>query len=138
MDTRVAICGTTSPTSREFHDEFDAWAQGFSEPWAEYDTELADTDDENIRIGVSSASSAYNWDSDKRLEHLDAEGVCAEVLFPNTVPPFFPLGRRHRAGSLERARLPVSVGWSAGTQPVDGRLLRTGAGATSRASLRCS
>jgi predicted TIM-barrel fold metal-dependent hydrolase len=78
--------------AREFHDEFDVWTEGFTEPWAEYDTELADTDDENIRIGVASASSVYNWDSDKRLEHLDAEGICAEVLFPNTVPPFYPSG----------------------------------------------
>ena len=62
------------------------------EPWAEYDTEVADGADENIRIGVASAGSPYNWDSDKRLEHLDAEGIGAEVLFPNTVPPFYPSG----------------------------------------------
>jgi predicted TIM-barrel fold metal-dependent hydrolase len=78
--------------AEEFHDEFDAWAKGFTEPWAEYDKELADTDDPNIRLGVASASSLYNWDSDRRLEHLDAEGICAEVLFPNTVPPFYPSG----------------------------------------------
>jgi predicted TIM-barrel fold metal-dependent hydrolase len=78
--------------AREFHDEFDAWAEGFTEPWAEYDKELADTDDPNIRIGVASASSFYNWDSDSRLKHLEAEGICAEVLFPNTVPPFYPSG----------------------------------------------
>jgi predicted TIM-barrel fold metal-dependent hydrolase len=77
---------------KEFHDEFDTWAEGFTEPWAEYDKELADTDDPNIRLGVASASSLYNWDSNKRLEHLDAEGICAEVLFPNTVPPFYPSG----------------------------------------------
>jgi predicted TIM-barrel fold metal-dependent hydrolase len=76
----------------EFHEEFDAWAEGFFEPWAEYDKELADTDDENLRIGVASSGSIYNWDSDKRLAHLDAEGVAAEVLFPNTVPPFYPSG----------------------------------------------
>jgi predicted TIM-barrel fold metal-dependent hydrolase len=77
---------------KEFRDEFDAWAEGFSEPWAQYDKELADTDDPNIRLGVASASSVYNWDSDKRIEHLDGEGICAEVLFPNTVPPFYPSG----------------------------------------------
>ena len=78
--------------AREFHDEFEAWAEGFTEPWAAYDTELADLDDPNVRLGVASASSPYNWDSAKRLEHLDAEGICAEVLFPNTVPPFYPSG----------------------------------------------
>lgn len=76
--------------AREFHDEFDAWAQQFTEPWADYDRELTDTDDENIRIGVASSMSPYNWDSDKRMEHLDHEGIVAEVLFPNTVPPFYP------------------------------------------------
>ncbi len=33
-----------------------------------------------------------NWDSDRRLRELDADGIVAEVLFPNTVPPFFPSG----------------------------------------------
>jgi predicted TIM-barrel fold metal-dependent hydrolase len=78
--------------AREFHDEFDAWAETFVEPWAEYDREVADGADENTRIGVASAGSPYNWDSDKRIEHLDSEGICAEVLFPNTVPPFYPSG----------------------------------------------
>jgi predicted TIM-barrel fold metal-dependent hydrolase len=76
--------------AREFHAEFDAWASEFVEPWADYDRELTDTDDEHIRIGVASALSPYNWDSEKRLEHLDGEGIAAEVLFPNTVPPFYP------------------------------------------------
>jgi hypothetical protein len=76
--------------AREFHDEFDDWAAGFTEPWAEYDRELIDTDDEFIRIGVASARSPYNWDSDQRAEHLDGQGIAAEVLFPNTVPPFYP------------------------------------------------
>lgn len=33
-----------------------------------------------------------NWDSDRRLNDLHADGVVAEVLFPNTIPPFFPTG----------------------------------------------
>jgi uroporphyrinogen-III synthase len=35
--------------------------------------------DEFIRIGVASARSPYNWDSDKRMEHLESEGIAAEV-----------------------------------------------------------
>ena len=32
-----------------------------------------------------------NWDSQLRLDdYLDAQGIAAEVLFPNTVPPFYP------------------------------------------------
>lgn len=53
--------------------EFDAWAAEYSSP---YDDLVNDT--------------AYrNWDSDRRLEVLEADGVAAEVIFPNTVPPFF-------------------------------------------------
>src|SRR3990172_2514989 len=59
--------------AQEFHDEFDGWAAGFTEPWAEYDQELADTDDENLRNGVASSGSPYSWDSDKRMEHLQAQ-----------------------------------------------------------------
>jgi predicted TIM-barrel fold metal-dependent hydrolase len=33
-----------------------------------------------------------NWDSARRTTDLEAEGVVGEVIFPNTVPPFFPTG----------------------------------------------
>jgi predicted TIM-barrel fold metal-dependent hydrolase len=33
-----------------------------------------------------------NWDDERRVRELDADGVVAEVVFPNTVPPFFPTG----------------------------------------------
>jgi predicted TIM-barrel fold metal-dependent hydrolase len=59
---------------RRLLDEFDAWCADFANP---YD-DLRDAD-------------AYrNWDSDRRLAELEADGVVAEVIFPNTVPPFFP------------------------------------------------
>lgn len=55
-------------------DDFDAWRADFANP---YD-DLRDSD-------------AYrNWDHDRRLAELEADGVAAEVIFPNTVPPFFP------------------------------------------------
>jgi predicted TIM-barrel fold metal-dependent hydrolase len=78
---------------REFHDEFDAWAMSYQEgDWGKFDTEMMDTDDPYIRIGVSSFLSPYNWDSDRRLAHMDQDGIAAEVIFPNTVPPFYPCG----------------------------------------------
>jgi predicted TIM-barrel fold metal-dependent hydrolase len=73
-----------------FHAEFDTWVADFNEPWGEYDKELVDTDDEYIRIGQASFLSPYNWDNDKRLEHLDDQGIAGEVVLPNTVPPFYP------------------------------------------------
>jgi len=56
-----------------WHEEFDAWAAGYSSP---YDDLVRDTADRN-------------WDSDLRLAEMDADGIAAELLFPNTVPPFF-------------------------------------------------
>ena len=74
------------------HAEFDAWAKDFHDPWADFDKELADTDDEGLRIGVSSASSPYNWESEERVTILEGQGTVAEVIYPNTVPPFYPSG----------------------------------------------
>ncbi|MCH2170548.1 amidohydrolase [Myxococcota bacterium] len=30
-----------------------------------------------------------NWDDEERIRDMDAEGVVGEIIFPNTVPPFF-------------------------------------------------
>jgi predicted TIM-barrel fold metal-dependent hydrolase len=57
-----------------WHDEFDAWAASFEMP---YEDLLGD-------------KGARNWDSARRLRDLHADGQVAEVIFPNTVPPFFP------------------------------------------------
>ena len=56
------------------HDEFDAWARTYTSPF----------DDLVI------ATAKRNWDSDLRLAEMDADGVAAELLIPNTIPPFFP------------------------------------------------
>ena len=56
-----------------FHDEFDAWAATYEVPFADL-----------------KAPVAYrSWDSERRLAEHEADGIVAEVLFPNTVPPFF-------------------------------------------------
>jgi predicted TIM-barrel fold metal-dependent hydrolase len=72
-----------------YHDQFDAWAKTFRDAWVE------DTDQErdaNHRLGVASGAAPLNWDADMRLKYLDAQGIAAEVLFPNTSPPFYPSG----------------------------------------------
>jgi len=56
------------------HDDFDAWAKSYISPF----------DDLII------ATAKRNWDNDFRVGEMDADGVAAELLFPNTVPPFFP------------------------------------------------
>ncbi len=57
-------------------DDFDAWRGKYSNPFRDLQ------DDGRSR----------NWDDARRNGDLDAEGVAAEVVFPNTVPPFFPTG----------------------------------------------
>jgi predicted TIM-barrel fold metal-dependent hydrolase len=71
---------------RRWHDEFDAWMDSYADAWARIDPES------EYKAGVSSFMSPLNWDSAKRLETLESEGIVAEVLFPNTTPPFFPNG----------------------------------------------
>jgi predicted TIM-barrel fold metal-dependent hydrolase len=39
-----------------------------------------------------SGGNPLNWDSEQRLRRTESQGVVAEVLFPNTSPPFFPSG----------------------------------------------
>jgi predicted TIM-barrel fold metal-dependent hydrolase len=41
---------------------------------------------------LQSKGRERNWDSDQRIAELESDGQVAEVIFPNTVPPFFPTG----------------------------------------------
>jgi predicted TIM-barrel fold metal-dependent hydrolase len=70
---------------RQWHEEFDAWAKSFSDPWAE-------EGDAERKLGLASYDSTINWDSKHRRELLESEGIVAEIVFPNTAPPFFPSG----------------------------------------------
>jgi predicted TIM-barrel fold metal-dependent hydrolase len=75
-----------------YHDDFDDWYADFVNPYDDIEGDAADR----------------NWDSDRRLRELEADGIVAEVLFPNTIPPFFPkVSLVHQppgagAGDLER------------------------------------
>jgi predicted TIM-barrel fold metal-dependent hydrolase len=72
---------------KKYHDEFDAWAATFEDPWRDIDALSPD-----FKNGVASFLSDVNWDSPKRQAFLEDQGIAAEVCFPNTVPPFFPSG----------------------------------------------
>jgi predicted TIM-barrel fold metal-dependent hydrolase len=61
---------------RRYLDEFDAWAATFHNPFEDLRRKDADR----------------NWDSTRRLKELEADGIVAEVIFPNTIPPFFAAG----------------------------------------------
>ncbi|GAF47630.1 amidohydrolase family protein [Rhodococcus wratislaviensis] len=79
---------------KKWHDEFDAWADSYSNPWdfvdPRLDREDFDFGNEEILTGAASWHSALSWDSDRRLAHMDQDGVAGEIIFPNTAPPFMP------------------------------------------------
>jgi predicted TIM-barrel fold metal-dependent hydrolase len=58
----------------QYRDDFDAWRDEYRNPFKDLG------DDRRLR----------NWDDDMRNSQQDADGVVGEVIFPNTVPPFFP------------------------------------------------
>lgn len=60
----------------QYLDDFDAWRDKYRNPYKD----LAPGDDRRLR----------NWDDEMRNGQQDADGVVGEVIFPNTVPPFFP------------------------------------------------
>jgi len=59
----------------KYQEDFDAWRAKYKNPWKD----LRDTD---LRV--------RNWDDDRRSADELADGVVGEVVYPNTVPPFFP------------------------------------------------
>ena len=92
---------------------------------------------ENPYDDLGATTADRNWDCDRRLAELEADGVVAEVIFPNTIPPFFPqavarapaAGRRRRrprrcAGPGCR---PTTAGW-----PTSARGARAGGPASPR------
>ncbi len=57
-----------------FHEEFDRWLAGYSNPFRD----------------LTAPDANRNWDTDVRQAALEADGIVGEVVYPNTVPPFFP------------------------------------------------
>ena len=58
----------------KWHDDFDAWAADYENPYEDLEGDLG----------------ARNWDSARRMADLEADGQAAEIIYPNTIPPFFP------------------------------------------------
>ncbi|MFP8877052.1 MAG: amidohydrolase family protein, partial [Myxococcota bacterium] len=52
---------------------FDEWRSGYKNPQRKH-------------IG---SKKHKNWDDEERIGDMEAEGVVGEIIFPNTVPPFF-------------------------------------------------
>jgi len=92
------ILGYKPYLERKWYDEFESWAASFHDPWEDM---LGSTREdmlgngqaaEDVNFGLASRDSSLNWDGRRRTEVLEADGIAAEVLFPNTAPPFFPAG----------------------------------------------
>ncbi|MBW2236042.1 MAG: amidohydrolase, partial [Deltaproteobacteria bacterium] len=70
--------GASIDTYREYLDpshraDFDAWRDRYKNPAKKH-------------VG---SKKTKNWDSAERLADLESDGVVGEVIFPNTVPPFY-------------------------------------------------
>ena len=76
--TADAHAGASVDAYREYLDPalraaFDDWRGSYSNPAKKH-------------VG---GKKTKNWDSAERQRDLEADGVVAEVIFPNTVPPFY-------------------------------------------------
>jgi predicted TIM-barrel fold metal-dependent hydrolase len=60
----------------KYLDEFDRWRGAYSNPFKD----------------LTTGQRTRNWDDERRVSEMEADGVVAEVTFPNTIPPFFPTG----------------------------------------------
>ena len=58
----------------EYRDDFDAWRNKYKNPFRD----------------LQDGGRVRNWDDDRRIGDLEQDGIVGEVVFPNTVPPFFP------------------------------------------------
>lgn len=74
-----------------YREEFDHWAASYDIPYED----------------LKGEDGARNWDSARRTRDMEADGVVGEVLFPNTIPPFFAassLGSQRMVESAEDLR----------------------------------
>jgi predicted TIM-barrel fold metal-dependent hydrolase len=75
-----------------YRDQFDSWRGGYKNPSKKH-------------IG---GKKTKNWDSAERMADLQGDGVVGEIIFPNTVPPFyksaFHISPPPRPEDYERAR----------------------------------
>jgi predicted TIM-barrel fold metal-dependent hydrolase len=57
-----------------YHERFDEWARAYPV----------------LHEDLAGEDGPCNWDHQRRLADLEADGIVAEVIYPNTIPPFYP------------------------------------------------
>jgi predicted TIM-barrel fold metal-dependent hydrolase len=78
-----------------YHDDFEQWAASMEEG-ARVMRETMKSLGMTKSVGVDGdpeIDADRNWNSDRRLREQEADGWVAEVIFPNTQPPFAPMAR---------------------------------------------
>ena len=76
-----------------YHSEFDEWADYMDGHNERRKAMFADMERSPMEVGVDGDPAVWghrNWSSSDRLAEQEADGFIAEVLFPNTQPPFAP------------------------------------------------
>ncbi len=58
----------------KYREDFDAWREKYKNPYRD----------------LQDGGRVRNWDDDRRNSDCETDGIVAEVVFPNTIPPFFP------------------------------------------------
>ena len=58
----------------KYRDDFDGWVSSYVIPYPD----------------LMGPEGDRNWNSAKRIRELEDDGIVAEVIYPNTIPPFFP------------------------------------------------
>ena len=118
---KASRAGYREYVEKKYRDDYDASVK------AAEDEGLPDAGNLNPEYGYEA-----QWDSDRRLETLESQGVVAEVLFPNGQP--FQVNRLEDFGRADNPELASRR--TTDVQPVARRLLRRDAGAASRTSGR--
>lgn len=62
-----------------WHDEFEEWKSQYTNPFRDLQESAPE-----------GSSRDRNWDKNRRTTEQYEDGIVAEIVFPNTVPPFFP------------------------------------------------
>jgi len=76
----------------KYHERFDEWVAATEAAYAQISSRMGQTSVLNVGVGGDPVADAdRNWDFDRRWREAYADGVVAEVVFPNTQPPFAPL-----------------------------------------------
>ena len=113
---------TSRSSRRRYHDDFDAWAADFENPY-----------DDNM-----GADADRNWSSERRLRGDGGRRRRRRGDLPQHDPAVLPEGARSSSQppGRHRRRPGQAVGRAAGPQPLAGRLLQPGARAAAPASPR--